>query len=408
MPRTILLTGSNRGDRTVLLTEARQRIDRCVGAAVPIENIPPEFGFYRTYGWNVNGSFSTKLYGVFEVKRKEGKRGWLQAFRHMVTPTLSFTYAPDFTHPRYGFYEHVQSNANGDVKQYIPVQGTPRVSPGGPQASINGSISNQLEIKVADRRDSTGIKKITVIEQLSLSGISWNFLSDSMNMSDINISFRTGEIFKGFALQLSGNWTPYRYVDDGRGGLKQIGKFNIGGGKFGRITSTSWSFGKTFNSPNGAAPGAGSLQTEFINPYDPAFNPYNFGNALDPATRRQYMVRGYYDFNVPWSFTFNYSINYSHTNTPRPRITQNLGFNGNITLTQKWGFHFESGYDFTRRKLSHMNLSLNRDLHCWEMSFNWVPMGRTKSYSFHIGIKSGMLRDIKYDKSSNSYDNLAY
>ncbi|MDR2882933.1 MAG: LPS-assembly protein LptD [Alistipes sp.] len=368
--------------------------------------IPPEFGFFRTYDWSINGSFSTKLYGVFEVKRREGKTGWLQAFRHMITPTVSFTYAPDFTHPRYGFYKYVQTSSKGDVKEYMPVIGSPRLTPGSARASINGSISNQLEIKVRDGSDSTGMKKITIIEQLSLSGLSWNFLKDSMQMSDVGISFRTGEIFKGFALQLSGNWTPYQFVDDGMGRMKQIRKFAIGRGKFGRLTSTSWSFGKTFNSPQGSSPGRGSIQSQLVNPYDAAYDPYNFANGLNPVLRRQYMVEGWYDFNVPWSFTFNYSINYSHTNQRQPEIGQTLSFNGNVTLTEKWGFHFDSGYDFTRRKLSHMQLSLNRDLHCWEMSFNWVPMGPQKMYSFHIGIKAGMLRDIKYDKSSNSYDGL--
>ncbi len=367
--------------------------------------IPPEFGFFRTYDWSVNGSFSTKLYGVFEVRRREGRTGWLQAFRHMITPTLSFTYAPDFTHPRYGFYRHVQSSAKGDIREYMPVLGSPRLQPGGARASINGSLSNQLEIKVRDGRDSTGVKKITIIEQLSLNGLSWNFLKDSMQMSDVGITFRTGEIFKGFALQLSGNWTPYQYVDDGRGGVRQVGKWAVGGGKFGRITGTSWSFGKTFNSPQGSAPRAGSIQSQYVNPADPAYNPYNFANGLDPALRRQYMVQGWYDFSVPWSFTFNYNINYNYRGR-RPEISQSLSFNGNVTLTGKWGFHFDSGYDFTRKKLSHMQLGLNRDLHCWEMSFNWVPMGPQKMYSFHIGIKAGMLRDIKYDKSSNSYDGL--
>jgi hypothetical protein len=108
---------------------------------------------------------------------------------------------------------------------------------------------------------------------------------------------------------------------------------------------------------------------------------------------------------VPWSVTFNYNVNYSYTGL-KPQIRQNLSFNGSLTLTEKWGFTFTSGYDFTARKLSHMQLNLTRDLHCWEMSFAWVPMGRMKNYSFHIGIKSGMLRDIKYDKSSNMYDNL--
>jgi hypothetical protein len=365
--------------------------------------LPPEFGFYRTYSWSVSGGLSTKLYGVFEVKRKPGKTGWLQAIRHMVTPTVGFSYAPDFKHPRYGFYDYVQNSANGGVMEYMPVLGSPRVSPGGPQASITASLSNQLEIKVRDGRDSTGMKKITVLEQLAFNGISWNFLADSMNMNNVNISLRTGEIFKGFALQLSGNWDPYTYVDNGSGGMKRIGKFAIGGGKFGRLTSTSWSFGKTFNSPRGASPATGSINGAFVNPYDP----YNFTNGLDPATRRQYMVRGYYDFDVPWTFTFNYNISYQYTGR-RPVITQSLGFNGNVTLTQKWGVNFNSGYDFVRRKLTHMQLNLMRDLHCWEMTFSWVPMGMTRMYSFHIGIKSGMLRDIKYDKSSNAYDNLVY
>jgi hypothetical protein len=226
-----------------------------------------------------------------------------------------------------------------------------------------------------------------------------------MKLSNLSISLRTGEIFKGFAIQLNGQWTPYRFVDNGRGGVKQIKDYAIGGGKFGRITNTSWSFGKTFNSPNGNSPAPGSLNSQFVDPYGP--DPWDMSNGLDPALRRQYMVQGWYDFSVPWSFTFNYNINYQYTGL-KPQITQTLGFNGSVTLTPKWGFNFNSGYDFTQRKLSHMQLSLTRDLHCWDMSFQWVPMGRTKSYMFHIGIKSGMLADIKYDKTSNMYDNLAY
>ena len=244
------------------------------------------------------------------------------------------------------------------------------------------------------------MKKITIIEQLQLSGLSYNFLLDSMNFSTVGISLRTGEIFKGFAIQLSGTWDPYEYRDVG-GQARRTKKIAIGGGKFGRITNTSWSFGKTFTSPNSKSPGAGSINGQYVNPYDP----YDLSNNLDPVTRRQYMVQGYYDFDVPWSFTFNYSINYNNTGL-KPVIRQTLGFNGSITPTPKWGFTFTSGYDFQQRRLSHMQLALTRDLHCWDMSFSWVPMGRIKSYWFHIGIKSGMLADIKYDKASNMYDNL--
>jgi hypothetical protein len=275
------------------------------------------------------------------------------------------------------------------------------ILPAVPSASINFSLANQLELKVADRRDTTEKKIIKVIEQLSVSG-SYNFLADSMRLStNFPIQLRTGELFPGFAIQLSGSWTPYQYVQVGNVS-KPINKIAIGKGKFGRITQTSWSFGKTFNSPNSGAVDPTSIQGQYVDPY--ALNPYDLSNGLDPAMRRQYMVQGWYDFNIPWSFTFNYNVSYRYTNL-RPEINQTLGFNGNVTM-QKWGFTFQSGYDFTKQKLSHMQINLTRNLHCWDMSFSWVPMGRIKSYTFHIGISSGMLRDIKYDKSSNMYDQM--
>jgi hypothetical protein len=369
------------------------------GAPVDERDIAPEFGFFRTYSWDVSGSFSTKIYGMFEVKRKPGKTGWLQAIRHVVTPSVGFTYSPDFEHPRYGFFENVQTSTSGAYTTYQPVVGNPRVSPGKARASINFSVANQLEIKTKSRRDTTGMKKTTLIEQFSLSS-NYDFLPDSMNLAPFSIQLRSGEIFKGFSIQLNGTWDPYLYVRTTGDNAKRTRHFNIGGGKFGRIVSSSWSFGHTFNSPDSKTPDPRSVNGAFVVPYDP----YNFSNNLDPVTRRQYMMEQYYDFSIPWSFTFNYSVNYSYTGM-RPVIRQTLGFNGNVTLTEKWGVHFDSGYDFTRRKLSHMQFSLTRDLHCWEMSFNWVPMGMVRSYTFHIGIKSSMLRDIKYDKSSNMYDN---
>jgi hypothetical protein len=364
--------------------------------------IRPESGFFRSYNWNVAGSFSTKIYGQFEVLRAPGKTGWLQAFRHVLTPTVSFSYAPDFQHPRYGMWDYVQTSSSGAYTGYNPNMGYGVISPSGPQASINFSLANQLELKVKDRRDTTEMKKVKIIEQLSVSS-SYNFLADSMNLANFPISLRTGEIFPGFAIQLSGTWTPYRYVQVGNG-MRPIRKFAIGGGKFGRITQTSWSFGKTFNSPNSAAPDPTSMQGQYVDPY--YYDPYNFSNGLDPALRRQYMAAGWYDFNIPWSFTFNYNVSYSNSSTLRPDIRQTLSFNGSVTPTANWGINFNSGYDFTKRKLSHMQINLSRQLHCWEMTFSWVPMGRVKQYSFHIGVKSGMLADIKYDKQSNMYDQL--
>jgi hypothetical protein len=364
-----------------------------------VRTLPAEFGFFRTYGWDLSGSFSTKVYGTFEVKRRAGKTGWLQAFRHVLTPTVGFTYAPDFTHPRYGFTDYVQSSESGTYTSYNPILGSPTMSPGAPRASVNFSLSNQLELKVRSGGDSTGVKKIPLIEQFSLSG-SYNFLApgDSLQLSTIGLQLRTGQIFKNFAIQLNATWDPYQYVDVG-GQARRIGKLAIGGGKFGRILNTGWTFGYTFNSSTSGGPAINDITSgAYVNPYDRSLD-------MDPALRRQRMVASYYDFSIPWNFGFNYSVNYSHT-ALKPQITQTLGFNGSVTLTEKWGVTFNGGFDIARRRFTPMQMNLSRDLHCWEMSFQWVPIGYMKSYSFHIGIRSGMLADIKYDKSSNMYDNM--
>ncbi len=370
--------------------------------------LDPEFGFYRMYNYDASGSFSTKIYGMFQMKRKPGKTGWLQAVRHVMTPSAGFTLAPDFRKPQYGFVEYYQSDSMASkFTEYNPYVGSQSMSAGIPRAQINFSLSNQVEMKVASKRDTSGMKKIPVIEQLSFSG-SYNFLApgDSMNLSNIAITLRTGNIFKNFGIQLSATWDPYMYIEENRNGTpvaKRIGKFNVGNGKFGRIINTGWSFGYTFNSSNSGQPAMNDINSgAYVGAYA---NPFDMSNGMEPSMRRQYMVSSYYDFSIPWNFGFNYSVSYSYTGL-RPVITQTLGFQGSVNLTPNLGFSFNGGYDIARRRLSPMSVNLTRKLHCWEMSFQWVPIGTLKSWQFHIGVLSSMLADLKYDKSSSRYDNL--
>lgn len=367
-----------------------------------VERLEPEFGFFRMYNYNASGSFSTKVYGMFQVKRKPGKTGWLQAVRHVITPSVGFTLAPDFKKPQYGFVEYYQKDdAANDFVEYTPYVGSQSMSAPGPNASLNFSLSNQVEMKVASKNDSTGVKKIPVIEQLSFSG-SYNFLRDSMNLSNINISLRTGNIFKNFGIQLNATWDPYQVVNS-NGNPKRIGKYNVGKGKFGRITQTGWSFGYTFNSSNSEQPVMNDINSGgWVGAYS---NPFDMDYSMEPALRRQHMVASYYDFSIPWNFGFNYSVNYSN-NGLKSTITQTLGFNGSVTLTKNLGFMFNGGFDIARRRFSPMSVNLTRQLHCWTMTFQWVPMGTLKSWQFHIGVNSSMLADLKYDKSSSRYDNL--
>jgi hypothetical protein len=275
------------------------------------------------------------------------------------------------------------------------------MSAAGPQASLNFSLSNQVEMKVASKSDSTGMKKIPIIEQLSASG-SYNFLLDSMNMSNISLSLRTGNIFKNFGIQLNATWDPYLVVNKNNVPIR-TGQYNIGKGKFGRITQTGWSFGYTFNSSESSQPAMNDINSGgFIGAYA---NPFDMNYMMEPAIRRQQMVATYYDFSIPWNFGFNYSVNYSN-NGIRQAITQTLGFQGSITITPKTGVNFSGGFDIARRKFTPMQINIRRDLHCWEMTFSWVPLGVMKSWQFHIGVMSGMLADLKYDKQSSRFDNL--
>ena len=383
----------------------REIYDPEIGGLVDPRDVESEFGFYRLYNWDVNGSFSTKLYVRFTPKYKPGRQGWLNAVRWVLTPTAGFTYSPDFRDPRYGMVQYVQTDSLGHFKESDKyIIGSPTMRHGPPKGSINFSLSNQIEAKVRSKKDTTGtgLVKIPLIEQLSASG-SYNFLVDSLRLSTISLSLRTGNLFGNFALQLNASWDPYVVIDNGKGQPTRLDRFNVGRGKFGRIASTGWSAGYTWQSSNSAQPAmndinSGAIVTETINPWD-------YSVIMEPALRRQHMVSNYYDFTIPWNFGFNYSINYSN-NGLRTNVTQTLGFQGSVTLTEKWGVTFNGGFDLQKMQFTPMSVNIARNLHCWSMTFQWIPLGALKSYQFHIGVLSGMLADIKYDKQSSRYDNL--
>ena len=359
------------------------------------------YGFYRQYSFRFSGSFNTKLYGDYQFI---GKDPVVKAVRHVVTPTFSFSYAPDFRNPRWGFQKSYQSDSTGTIGYYYPTQdGAYFSAPSGPQASIGFGLSQTLEMKVRSKADSTGVKKVKLIDSFTLSG-SYNFLAESFKMSTIGWSIRS-TIFRGFGLNISGSLDPYYLDSDGR----RIDKLMWKDGKIGRITSASTSFGYSFNSGSGDVPAVNDPNSgtpEEIYAMNGGFFDQQ-GEELDPATRRALMTSRYYDFSIPWNFSFNYSVYYQNSGL-RKNITQTLSFNGSVTLTPKWGVSFNSGYDFEEKKLTPTTFSINRDLHCWQMSFSWVPTGFMKSWSFNIHIKSNILRDLKYDKSNSHYDNIYY
>ena len=364
--------------------------------------LDPEYGFYRIYNYSASISANTTIYGMWQMKSKTAK---VQAVRHTITPQIGFSYSPDFSQQKYGFYETVQTDSLGNHKIYSPYSNQPYGIPGtGQQANINFSLSQSLEMKVLSKRDTSGVKKIKLIDELRISG-SYNLLADSLNLSNLPISFRT-TIYGNFGLNLSLTLDPYEVTPQG----VRINQLMIKRGKLGRVTSTGWSFGYTFKSRQDkskpAANDINSIPPEYFNPFS---DPYGL---MDPTLRRHYMASSYYDFSIPWNFGFNYVISYgiSYVNNGttgyKKNVSQTIGFNGSVNLTPKTGITFTSGFDIQNRKLSTTSVSITRDLHCWQMSFVWIPFGFHRSWSFNIGVKAASLADLKYDKSQSMYDNM--
>ena len=362
-----------------------------------IVNADTTYGFYRLYDYRFSVSASTKVYGMFTF----GKKSPVQAIRHVMTPSISFSYTPDFGDPKYGYYKPIQSDSTGTISYYSPFEGGMYGLPGRSRsASISFSLQNTLEMKVKSKKDTSGVKKIKLIDNFSISS-SYNLLADSLNLSPFSLNLRT-TIYGNFGLNLSATLDPYEVDEKGR----RINRFMIKRGKLGRITNTGWSFGYTFNSKKSNQPAANDINSQgTLPPDDPEFFTNPEVQELDPNTRRALMTSQYYDFSIPWNLGFNYSLSYTN-NGIRKNVIQTLGFNGSINLTPKWGITFNGGYDFESRQITPGVITIARDLHCWQMNFSWVPVGFRKSWNFNIAVKSAMLKDLKYEKQNSFYDNL--
>ena len=360
-----------------------------------VETLDPKYGFWRIYNYNASVSANTTIYGTYVAKKRERK---LQAVRHTLTPNVGFSYAPDFSRQKYGFYETVQTDTTGRFKVYSPFTDNAYGVPGsGQQFNLTFGLSQSLEAKI---RTKDTVKKVKIIDQISISG-SYNFLADSMRLSVLPIQLRT-TITQGVALNISMTLDPYEVSPEG----VRYNKLMWSRGSIGRVQSIGWSFGYSFRSKEGqpAANDINSLPPEYFNSWS---DPYG---ELNPAMRRQWMAGQYYDFSIPWNFGFNYSFNYSAqlvnngTTGYRKNISQTINVNGSIKLTPKTMITATSGFDFTTRKMSMTSISITRDLHCWQMSFTWIPFGAHKSWAFNIGVKAASLADLKFDKSYTQYD----
>ena len=374
------------------------------------------FGATHTYSGSM--SMSTRIYGMFNF----GKHRKLQAIRHVITPSMSMSFSPEkgtaFNGWRTldGYYDKRGTYHQETMYNIYSVSGHHNsVSPPGrgKTGSMSFSFGNNLEAKVRDLRDTTGTgtKKVKLIDQLTLNG-SYNFLADSLKMSNIGVTMSTSLFGK---LNVSGNLNFDPYAINERG--QKINRFNVlETGRLLRLTNASASFsyslsGKgTINGNDGSKSSSGdsSSGSSDANSYRRIY--------YHPITG-EYIPGGYVYYmnpNAPWSLNFSYSFNYAKTYQysnnqliENKKFTQTVNMSGNLKLTPRMSIQATSGFDLMAMKITTTQISASYDLHCFNIAVSWVPTGQWKSYSFRIAANASALADLlRYKKSSSFMDNM--
>ena len=374
------------------------------------------YGFYNIFDFNFSVGISTKVYGFFKPLKILGKLSdKLQMVRHVMTPTVSFSMAPDFGAPFWGYYGNLDYVDAGGIRhnsRYSYFQhGLYGNAPNGKSGILSFNIANNLEAKVKSENDSTGFKKISLIENFTLSQ-SCNLAADSLQWSNLNTSIML-RLTKGFNLNLSATWDVYKYGLNEAGAPVRINKLRLfNGGGWGRLSSTGTSFSYTFNNDTfrrkkgDDKKGPDSREARQRQQDNKTEGGEQVEDTSGQTTDLE-LIDGYAKWDCPWNLTVNYSLSYGYGTFNYNKLeyngkwTQNLSLNASLRPTKNWSFTASASYNFDLHKIAYMNCSISRQMHCFEMTASFVPVGPYKSYNFHIAVKSSILQDVKYDKHSS-------
>ena len=382
------------------------------------------YGFHNVYNWSMSVGASTKLYGFWVPNRKLfGDK--IQAIRHVITPQVSFSYAPNFGARRYGYYDSYQyTDASGNVKlvEYSPYQDELYSVPGKYKTEmISWDVSNNIEMKVKSDKDTTGYKKISIIDELGAS-MSYNAAADYHRWSDLSMRLRL-KWWKNYTFSLNAQFATYAYELDANGKPYVGNHTEWGYGRLPRFQGMSQNFSFTLN-PEKLKKWFGRKDDKdddkvSVDSDGPDTNIES--NMDDDLEKGKYAAKkkrgniaetdddGYMSFNMPWSLTIGYGITMRentagrfNTKTMRYpyKFTQTLNLSGNIRISDGWNINFSSGYDFENHAMSMTTASLSRDLHCFNMSAS-VVLAPYTSYNFTFRCNAATLTDaLKYDKRS--------
>jgi len=340
--------------------------------------------FSAPYWHSFSASLTTKIYAFYRFAKiltglKETK------FRHSITPNLNYSYRPDIN---YINNYQIENNSSVEEIEYSPYQngvfGRPST---GESNRINFNLINAFEMKQKNLNDTTGkspFNRFKILENITFNS-SYDFNKDSIKLDNIRMSGRT-TLYKNLSLRFGGNLDPYDYNNGTKHDRLQ---YNVNG-KLGTIKNINLALNLRLKSKKGhkgayASKKGTETDLDIIN--------------INPDA--------YLDFSIPWTIAFNYKIDRNRIiseGIDTIFVTQTLSINGDLSLSKNWKIEFGTNYDFTRKKFSYSSININRNLHCWEASFRWIPFGFMKSYSVQINVKSALLQDLKLQRRRAWFD----
>jgi LptD protein len=366
------------------------------GSGFVVKDTINKFNSITNYSGSV--SVTTRIYGTKFFKK--GNR--IQAIRHIINPSVGMSFQPDFGDPKYGYFQRFDIVSSTGAHQIVYksahenfIYGPSRM---GKSNSISFGINNNLEMKVKNKGDSVA-RKIPIFNTLSITS-SYNFAATFQKLAPFNISGNTNVLDNKVNVSLSAIIFPYKFIKDsvteqnGHSVIHQHANdyawkngFNVG-----QLQNLSFAFSTNLN-PKGQ------------NKDNTTRDKIAKSNMTD--SDKQFLMNNpdaYVDFSIPWNLRLNYNVTYSKTGFMPSQVVQAVRVSGDVSLSKKWKIVYTTGYDFKTKEFTSTSFSLNRELHCWMMTLNWVPFGRFQSYNFTIAVKSAMLRDLKLNRTRSFFD----
>ncbi len=390
------------------------------------------YGFYNLYDWSLGVSANTTLYGFYKPWRKLfGDK--IIAVRHVFKPSVSFSYAPDFTSSHYGYQRtYVKTDANGEVSTvtYSPYSGGIYSYPSGTkQGMITMSVSNNVEMKVKSDRDTTGERKISLIDEL-YGALSYNIAAETRPWSNLNTRIRL-KLTKNYTFSMAAVFATYAYAFDKNGRVVTSDRTEWSYGRFGRFQGMSQNLSYTFNNEtlsklfsrrsDRSTASNDETDTDTDTDAEDANIDPDLRNAKKGGKQKKQKAKvdedGYLRFSLPWSFTVSYGISMAEDRSKQINVrrmrypysfTQTMNFSGYLRIAEGWNISFTSGYDFNYHELSMTTASVSRDLHCFEMSCS-VVLRPYSSFNFTFRARANELADaLKWDKRSSYSSNIEW